>query len=52
MELINEIQKVNLKPIIENIVAHSNISIYFNEDYSVYNERPILTKTGEQDNSG
>ena len=45
---INKEQKEILKPIVDNLVSNSEISIYFKEEYTVYNERAILTKTGEQ----
>ena len=44
--VINELQAEELQPIISDVVHASGLSQYFELDYEVFNERPILTRSG------
>ena len=41
-------QEEELLPIVKELVMHSEISTYFNEAYTIYNERVILDVNGNQ----
>ncbi len=45
--LINKEQAISIKEIITSIVSHPKIKQYFNGNDTIYNERPILSKSGE-----
>ncbi len=44
---ITILQKEELENLIHNVVYHSELKSYFSEDVVVYNERDIITKSGE-----
>jgi len=43
---LNKEQEKELKPLLSNLVTISELSVYFEEDFGVYNERAILSKNG------
>ena len=45
--IINNKQSQALKPIIQSIVSHPELSHLFNEKHIIFNERDIITKSGE-----
>jgi len=45
--LINNEQANTLKDIIRDVVNHPKIEHYFNKENTIYNERPILSQSGE-----
>jgi len=45
--IINSKQEVGLRNSIKSIVSHPKLKPYFNKEDSIYNERPILSKSGE-----
>ncbi|GAA4949721.1 UvrD-helicase domain-containing protein [Algibacter agarivorans] len=46
MSLINKDQAAALKQIVFQIVEHPKLEDYYSSDYTIYNERDILTKDG------
>ena len=44
--VINELQGEELLPIVAEVVQAPGLSQYFDTDYEVFNERPILTRSG------
>ncbi|SFZ90380.1 ATP-dependent exoDNAse (exonuclease V) beta subunit (contains helicase and exonuclease domains) [Flaviramulus basaltis] len=44
--LINKEQAETLKPLVFQIVEHPNLKDYFSSNYTIYNERDIITKNG------
>ncbi len=46
MSLINKEQAAALKQIVFQIVEHPKLEDYYSSDYTIYNERDILTKDG------
>ncbi|PHS10795.1 MAG: DNA helicase UvrD [Kordia sp.] len=40
-------QEESLKPVLTNLIENSEVSVYFNDDLMVFNERAILTKDGK-----
>jgi len=44
--VLNKEQEKELKPLLINLVTTSELAVYFEEDYEVYNERSILSKNG------
>ena len=45
--MISKEQAIILKEVVLQIVTHKDLSTYFSEDVTIYNERDILSKTGE-----
>ena len=44
---INESQSEQLQPLIHSIVNHKMLSIYFEQDLTIYNEKDIITSKGQ-----
>ena len=44
--IINNEQENELKGLLNSIVNHSNLASYFSHDYTIYNERDIITENG------
>lgn len=45
--ILNIVQVNELTPLIEQIVNHHQLSTYYTENLTIYNERDIITKNGE-----
>ena len=46
--ILNKEQEKELKPLLSNLVMESELAIYFQEDFVVYNERTISTQEGKR----
>lgn len=44
--IINNEQKTELKALLNSIINHPKLVSYFSPDYTIYNERDIITKNG------
>ncbi|PTM04386.1 MAG: DNA helicase UvrD [Bacteroidetes bacterium] len=44
--IINTEQEIELKRLLNSIVQHPKLASYFTQDYTIYNERDIITKNG------
>lgn len=45
-DVINEDQASKIRSILINVITHPEIEQYYNDNYKVYNERPILSQSG------
>ena len=44
---INQVQIKELRPIVDAIVNHDQLKVYFDSELTIYNEKDIITKQGE-----